>query len=136
MNREGPRTTLLPVAIRIANADRATEHLLREWLQAAGYRVLVEGASEQTDWDAALVIVDVPYTRHGASELLARVAARHPGIPILALSATFFSNVKYSGDCAVALGVAGVLPKPVPRDTLLAAVENLVHRVRWVSLRP
>lgn len=113
--------------IRILTSDRATEGLLREWLDAAGYRLAGDSASAEVDDAAALTIVDVPFARHGAVELLRRVSAQQPGTPILALSATFFSNVKCSGECALALGVAGVLPKPVTREALLAAVAGLLH---------
>ena len=77
---------------------------------------------------AALAIVDVPFTRHGGHEVVQRVAAQYPGVPILALSPTFFSNVKCGGNCARALGVDGVLPKPVARDALIDAVRNLLQR--------
>ncbi len=56
-----------------------------------------------------------------------RVAAQYPGIRILALSPTFFSNVSCGGNCARALGVDGVLPKPVARDDLIAAIRDLMH---------
>lgn len=112
--------------VHIVTADRATRELLSEWLVSAGYRVGSGDAVQPTAAAAALAIVDVPFTRHGATELLRQVSAHHPGVPILALSATFFPNVKCVGDCARALGVAGVLPKPVARDALLAAVRALL----------
>jgi len=116
-----------PSLIRVVNAERETLGLLQEWLGAAGYRVGGEASPKGSDDDTALVIVDVPFTRHGAIELLRHVSAQHPVTPILALSATFFANVKCGGDCARALGVARVLPKPVPRDTLVTLVEELLH---------
>ncbi|MGE5339384.1 MAG: hypothetical protein ACM3PU_16265 [Gemmatimonadota bacterium] len=110
--------------IRVVNADRATLGLLQEWLGAAGYRVVDVGAAQEP---ARLTIVDVPFTRHGGLELLRRVAGDDPGVPILALSPTFFSNVKCGGECARALGVAGVLPKPLAREALLEAVDGLLR---------
>lgn len=112
--------------VRIVSADRATRELLSEWLGAAGYRVTSDDAPQAANDPDALAIVDVPFTRHGAVELLGEVSAQHPGVPILALSATFFSNVKCVGECARTLKVAGVLPKPVGRDALLAAVRGLL----------
>lgn len=113
--------------ILVVNADAATLGLLRAWLGAEGHRLI----DEHRGWDAATesiaaVIVDVPYARHGGLELLGQVAARYPGKPVLALSATFFSNVKCSGGCAHALGVTGVLPKPVSREALITALRNLL----------
>lgn len=110
--------------VRVVNADRATLGLLQEWLGAAGYRVV----DADTTKDAAqLTIVDVPFTRHGGLELLRRVAGEAPGVPILALSPTFFSNVRCGGECARALGVAGVLPKPIAREALIEAVDGLLR---------
>ncbi len=118
-----PMTDALPV-IRVVNADRATLGLLQEWLGEAGYRVIAGDAAQQ---HARLTIVDVPFTRHGGLELLRRVAGEDPGVPILALSATFFSNVKCGGECARSLGVAGVLPKPLARAALIEAVDGLLR---------
>lgn len=115
--------------IRIIDADRVTLDLLHEWLTSAGYAIVSEG-EDSTDGDhqAVLAIVDVPFTRHGGNEAIRRVAARYPDIPILALSPTFFSNVTCGGNCARALGVAGVLPKPVARDALIDAIRDLLRQ--------
>jgi DNA-binding NtrC family response regulator len=136
MSRENAAPPMPPAAqaarpplIRVANTDGAMLDLLREWLGTAGYEVLAGRIDEATGAERALlVIVDVPFSRHGATEILQRVTQAHPGEPILALSATFFSNVHCSGACASRLGVAGVLPKPVAREALLAAVERFAHR--------
>jgi FixJ family two-component response regulator len=115
--------------IRVIDADRATLELLNEWLTSAGFAVAVEDdADSAVRGPAVLAIVDVPFTRHGGHEAIQRVAAQYPGIPILALSPTFFSNVKCGGNCARALGVAGVLPKPVARDALLDAIRDVIQR--------
>lgn len=119
-----------PSLIRVVSADRETLGLLQEWLEEAGYRVAGDAALDGGTADAVMAIVDVPFARHGAIELLRQVSSRHPETPILALSSTFFSNVSCGGDCARALGVARVLPKPVPRDTLLAVVEDLLGPVK------
>jgi len=125
--RTASEPTGLPL-IRVANTDGATLGLLREWLGAAGYCVLAERPGETTGQEAPLLtIVDVPFCRHGADEVLRRVGEQHPGKPILAMSATFFSTVRSDGACARRLGVAGVVPKPIAREKLLAAVEQLVH---------
>jgi CheY-like chemotaxis protein len=109
--------------IRVLDTDRATLDLLHEWLTAAGFAVA--GANEPGA--AMLTIVEVPFTRHGGHEVVQRVASQYPDTPILALSPTLFSNVQCGGHCARALGVAGVLPKPVAHDALIAAIRNLVH---------
>ncbi|MBV8209019.1 MAG: response regulator [Burkholderiaceae bacterium] len=114
--------------ILVVNADRATFGLLAEWLIAAGYEIVdaeadADGGSSERAFAAA--IIDVPFIRHGVTELARRVSTRYPGTPILALSATFFSNVRCGGECARKLGVTGVLPKPVGREALLEAVGRL-----------
>jgi CheY-like chemotaxis protein len=125
--RQSPEPSGQPL-IRVANTDGATLGLLREWLGAAGYRVLADPPGEKAGQDEPLLtIIDVPFCRHGAEEILRRIGAQHPGKPILAMSATFFSTVRSDGACARRLGVAGVVPKPIAREKLLAAVEQLVH---------
>jgi CheY-like chemotaxis protein len=118
-----PMTAAAPL-VRIVNADGATLGLLQEWLGGAGYRV---AAADTANEAPALTIVDVPFARHGGADLLSRIAAADPGVPILALSPTFFSNVRCGGGCAHLLGVAGVLPKPLAREALLAAVDRLAR---------
>jgi len=118
-----------PRRVLVSNADRAMFGLLAEWLTSVGYEVVnadADGASAAPGTKFSVAIVDVPFARHGGVELTKGVSARHPGTPILALSATFFSNVLCSGECARAFGVAGVLPKPVAREALLEAVDRLV----------
>jgi FixJ family two-component response regulator len=114
--------------IRVIDADRATLDLLHEWLDSAGFEVVSGGeADTAVHSPAVLTIVDVPFTRHGGQQVIQRVAAQYPGVPILALSPTFFSNVKCGGNCARALGVAGVLPKPIAHDALIDAIRDLTR---------
>ena len=117
--------------IRVTNADGAMLGLLREWLGAAGYNVTgARNGEAALGGRALLTIVDVPFSRCGAAELVQKVTQENPGEPILALSGTFFSTVACEGACARKLGVAGVLPKPVTRDALVAAVERLARSER------
>lgn len=120
--------SLVRPLIRVANTDGATLGLLREWLDAAGYAVLSDPPDRaQQHEHAVLTIVDVPFCRHGAGDVLRRISEQHPGTPILAMSATLFSTVSSNGACARRLGVAAVVPKPIARDKLLAAVDRLVQ---------
>jgi CheY-like chemotaxis protein len=120
---------LAPPAPRVLviDADRALIGLLGEWLSALGCSA-VHGAGGDLDGRFDLVIVDVPYPRQGGVDLVARVAARHPKTPILALSSTFFAGIECHGPVARSLGVACVLPKPATRETLTNAVRNLLLR--------
>ena len=124
-NAQRTETSAAAPLIRVIDADRATLDLLHEWLSSAGFAT--EGGDHAGPARPAVLIIDVPFTRHGGHEVIQRVAAQYPGIPILALSPTFFSNVKCGGNCARSLGVAGVLPKPVARDALLDAIRGLLQ---------
>ena len=115
--------------ILVVDADPALLGLLEEWLAAPDLSLMAErpetdGADERSD----VVIVDVPFPRRDGADVLRRVAARNPGVPVLALSSSFFSGVDANGAVARALGVAGVLPKPLTRHALVTAVDRLLQR--------
>ena len=123
MNDRRPDGSRAAPLIRVLETDRATLDLLHEWLTSAGFAV----ASANEPGSADLMIVDVPFGRHGGRDIVDRASTQYPGTPILALSPTFFSNIECGGRCARALGVAGVLPKPVAQDALISAIRNLLH---------
>ncbi|HEU0202702.1 MAG TPA: response regulator, partial [Burkholderiaceae bacterium] len=128
-----PLATAAPCVL-VVDADPATLGLLQEWLGAAGFCVFEQHAGRSGAPQARadrfdLAIVDVPFPREGGLETLQRLGREHPDTPILVMSSTFFSNIGCSGPCAKALGVAGCLPKPVPRDTLISAVHRLLQPV-------
>ena len=109
----------------MANADSSLYGLVEEWLTAQGSTVALERGDAGRDHGFDLVVVDVPFPRQGGRDMLERIAQAHPGIPIIALSSTFFDGIDRNGAVARSLGVASVLPKPVTRDSLLAAVSSL-----------
>jgi CheY-like chemotaxis protein len=123
-------------SIHVVDADLATFDLMREWLEPDGWRVvelesgkLGAGGHDGADGDKAdapsLVIVDLAYPRHAALPALARLREALPGVPLLVMSPTIFDGVGCCGPCARQLGVAGVLPKPLSREALVAAVANV-----------
>jgi DNA-binding response OmpR family regulator len=115
--------------VLIVDADAALYSLIEEWLAADGYKVIAAQGNgggvvrDQID----LVIIDIPFPRNGGLALVQRIAADYPRTPILALSSNFFAGVESSGAVARTLGVSGVLPKPLKRDALLAAVWKLLQ---------
>lgn len=117
-----------PRRVLLVDVDRALIELIETWLVAEGYAVL--HASTAHDVAPAghvdLAIVEVPFPRQGGVDCARRLGERHPGVPILALSSTFFAGVECNGPVARALGVACVLPQPVPRDALIRAVHRLM----------
>lgn len=109
----------------VAEADPATRSLLAEWLGAEGWTVVPEDAvaDDVGARSVALAVVDVPRPRGGGDETVRRVRASLAGVPILAISPNFLPNVQPCGACARLLGVQRVLPKPLVREQLLAAVQ-------------
>lgn len=123
-----PDDRAAPAAL-LVDTDAALADLLATWLRGAGLRVHVSPhadepapASEPVD----LIVADLSFPRDRGGERLSRIAARHPGAPVLALSAAFFAGVPSHGALARELGVAAVLAKPVTRDALIGAVEQLL----------
>jgi CheY-like chemotaxis protein len=111
-----------PMGLRalVIDSDPAMAGLLAEWLEGQGFCVFEALPDGRCD----LIVADVPQPRLGAPGFLRRLARAHPGTPVLALSSQFLRGA----DAAVAkaLGVDAVLPKPVTRDALAAAVKKLV----------
>jgi len=115
--------------VLVVDADPALLGLLEAWLSEHGCRVVAEdGGDGRNDFDLALV--DVPFPRHRGLIQLKGVAERHPGVPILALSSSFFAGVAGTGLVARALGVAGALAKPLSQDALVAAVRKVLDAPR------
>ena len=115
-----------PRRILVVDADPALLGLLEVWLSGQGFRVVAENRDEPGRNEFDLALVDVPYPRHRGLIQLKGVGERHPGVPILALSSSFFAGVAGTGIVARAMGVAGALPKPLSRDALVAAVHRLL----------
>ena len=126
-----PRAVDSAPRILVVDADPALLGLLEEWLEGQGFRVIAEGGSEESVRNAFdLAVVDVPFPRHRGLIQLKGVAERHPGVPILALSSSFFAGVAGTGLVARDLGVAAALPKPLSREALVAAVAKLLDAPR------
>jgi CheY-like chemotaxis protein len=108
----------------VVDADPALAGLIEEWLEGRGCRVVAadeEASAPRGPYD--LIVIDVPFPRQSV-EQLKRIAERHPGTPILALSSSFFAGA--GSALARALGVARVLPKPLTQEALIGAVDTLL----------
>lgn len=113
--------------VLLLDLEPALGGLVAEWLAALGIATVVAnaGAPERLH-PAALAIVDIAFPRQGGAERLQALTRVLPGMPLLALSPTFFAGVAGSATVARRLGVAEVLPTPVRRDDLIAAVRRVL----------
>jgi CheY-like chemotaxis protein len=121
--------------VLVLDSDALTQSMISEWLDADGWQV-VEPALDQAAGDVSLVVVDLPFPRAGALGALQAIRQEYPGVPLIVISSTVFANVGCSGSCAASLGVSGVLPKPVSRDSLIGAVRRLARREPERVARP
>ncbi|GAB3762369.1 hypothetical protein GCM10028796_13940 [Ramlibacter monticola] len=112
--------------VLVLGTDQATRSLFVEWLDGEGWQV-VDAASPESAAPLSLVVLEVAFLRGGGLQPLAEAKLRYPGVPIVVVSPTVFSSVGCCGPCAAALGVAGVLPKPIARATLMEAVHRLAR---------
>ena len=113
--------------VSIVTQDTALLQLLAEWLTGRGCR-LADAAEPPQAID--LLIVDLPFPRAAAEALLQRLEAQHPGVPLIAVSSSFFPAVHASGSLARRLGVAAALAKPFSQEALAHAVDAAVRLPR------
>ena len=116
--------------VLLLDLEPALGGLVAEWLAALGIATVAATAvSPESLRPAALAIVDVAFPRQDGAPRLQALTKALPGMPLLALSPTFFAGVAGSATVARRLGVAEVLPTPVRRDDLIAAVRRLLPSV-------
>lgn len=102
---------------------------LRELLLSRGYRVDVErdggaGLLRATEGEYALVVADCDLGRCDGTDIVRRIRAERPGLPVLVVTARDRSGVL---ERLKGAGVAECFEKPVPADRLLAAVERRLN---------
>jgi CheY-like chemotaxis protein len=116
--------------VLLVDLEPALAGLLAEWLRQAGIEVCAARGAQASrlPCQAELLVTDIPFPRHGPSPRLQALALAWPGMPVLALSPTFFAGVAVGGEVARHLGVAAVLATPVTRDAWLATVQRLLVR--------
>lgn len=110
--------------IAVLDGDAALLGLVSAWL--ADSAEVVARAGAQGAPDADLLLVDVPFPRRLSAGALREIAQRHPDVPVVALSPSLLPGVASRGEVARQLGVAAVLPKPLPREALLRTVQELL----------
>jgi len=107
--------------VLVVDADPALAGLLGEWLADAGCRTV--------EHDPQVVLVDLHLPRRAGAGVARELRARHPGTPLIALSSGFFAGVEANGAVARTLGVEAVLPKPLTREALVAALRKVLPRL-------
>ena len=117
--------------ILVIEDDPVLRELLADWLLAAGYLVgtAADGAAGIALARAdrpALVVTDMHMPVTGGAAVITEIGRTYPGMPIIAISGHFRSDLGPTPDDAKALGAARALAKPFKRVDLLAAVNALV----------
>jgi len=112
--------------VLVLGTDPATRSLFGEWFDEEGFHV-VDPASADAAAPPSLVVLELPFLREAGLQPLAETKLRYPEVPIVVVSPTVFASVGCCGPCASALGVAGVLPKPMARAALIEAVHRLAR---------
>ena len=110
--------------VLVLGTDPATRSLFGEWFDEEGFHV-VDPSSADAAAPPSLVVLELAFLREAGLQPLAEAKLRYPEVPIVVVSPTVFASVGCCGPCASALGVAGVLPKPIARETLIEAVNRL-----------
>ena len=102
--------------VLLVEADPALRGLVEEWLSDDDWTMVEEHPD--------VVLVDLPAPREQGPSVIRRISNAHPNAPVVALSSSFFDGIESNGAIARSLGVTSVLPKPLTRDALLAALRH------------
>lgn len=120
-----------PVAV--IDDDAIMRELMADWLEAAGYRVVVKaGDCEQAiahlkALRPAVVVTDMFMPGCCAEAAISQIRDAVPEAAIVAVSGYFKSGHRMSAGRAVAAGASCALAKPVQRSAFLKAIAELLH---------
>jgi DNA-binding response OmpR family regulator len=110
--------------------EAAILRMLERGLGAAGHQVLTaasgeDGAILATDEDVDIVLLDISLPELNGHEVLSRIRARRPGLPVLMLTARDDLDNKVR---ALDAGADDYLTKPFAFEELLARIRALTRR--------
>ena len=120
------------IRILVADDDRNLRAILRTWLEDAGYEVetVADGARAiraDEERPADLLIADIFMPESDGLETVQHFRARHPGMPIIAISGWKPEQKADHLQVAQIAGADAVLRKPFTPDELLGQVRDLVR---------
>lgn len=116
--------------IAVYESDDLMYGLLSEWLTGAGH--VVHDSMRIHDRRMAhadLVIVSIAGPKPEIDLLIRGARNVHPKAPIVALSSQARLGLSCKGGLARELGVARVMAKPLTREALVAAVDDILAAV-------
>ncbi|GAB4342740.1 MAG: hypothetical protein Fur0042_05200 [Cyanophyceae cyanobacterium] len=129
---EGVEGSRRPPRILIAEDNETNIHVLRDYLQAQGYQVLLarnglEAVRQARSLRPDLILMDVqmPLVDGLAATQRLRGDARFADLPILALTAHAMAGDR---ERCLAAGMTDYLSKPIQFPQLLAKMEDYLHR--------
>lgn len=119
--------------ILVIDDEQALRDIIRQILEGVGHRVIEarhggEGLLKFQQQAPALVISDIIMPEQNGVEMVARLRAERPDVPIIAISGGGRARMLDLLDVAKDAGATMTLTKPFRKDELLAAVDHLVDR--------
>ena len=125
-------------AVLIVDDEPYIREMLARWLTASGYRPL-QAANSAEAWrcleanEVHLVTLDIAMPGESGLDLLAKLKAGFPEMPVLMLTATGTTKTAIA---AMTAGAFGYLVKPVQQEELLVQVSRgLEWRQLWLERR-
>jgi CheY-like chemotaxis protein len=113
--------------ILVVDDDYLVRELIRGILREYGHEVLAEAADNVTalrlceELHPDLVLLDINLRDSNGFELLDRLQASHPGLPVVMISAEAFAS---SVERARAKGARAFVVKPFNAERLMKAIER------------
>src|SRR5690606_28375582 len=127
-----PSPMTQPATILLADDDEAIRTVLRQALVRAGHEVKVTDTAAGLwkwieDGIGDVAITDVVMPDENGLDLLPRIAARRPDLPVIVMSA---QNTLATAVKATERGAFEYLPKPFDINEVKGAVQSALERVR------
>lgn len=117
--------------ILVIDDEEPIRDVLQQTLEHAGYDVAVaadglEGIKSFRENPADLIIIDMIMPQKDGIETIMDLKIEAPELKIIAISGGGPSGPKDYLEVAEGIGASHILPKPITKDALLQAVQNLL----------